>query len=751
MANALLTDVEARAQRRRTRTRDSMWQDLVRQSWDRAQVAANPAEARQWLDRAHRLLPHDGMIATALATALLQDGALEEAEHLFHAVAERHGTAEAWAGLAAVAHLRGHATEARAALADLLQRSVVTDTARTLAATVAGPGWCGLTLDGRLWAGPGRADEVRIDGHAARLRWTGGSARLPPGWQSAAAVAVEHAGQPLLGSPLPLRRLLAVEGVVEATRAGGIEGWAWHPADPDRPPALTVSGPLGHRTVVPRDPAAVHHDRPMARPRRVALASADLAALGRPLAVRGPDGRHLLGSPLDPGLELRALADPRRTGFAPTWADLVGPPPPASPRVPAAVVVPVFGGRTETLACLASVLAGTGRTARVIVVDDASPDPALAQALDALARRRRITLVRLPTNRGFPGAANAGIAAAAGQDVALLNSDTLVPPGWLDRLQAAAYGAGDIGTVSPLSNDATILSYPGRDGGNPCPDLPGTVAADALAQQANGTATADIPVGVGSCLFIRRACLDAVGPLREDLFAQGYGEENDLCLRARHAGWRNVAALGVFVAHAGAASFGAARAHLVRRNAAILNRLHPGYDALVAQHLADDPLATARRRMDAERWAAGRQRAAALVCITHAGGGGVERVVQHRAAAARAEGRRAILLRPARTAAGTPAVRVEEPGGHHPNLVFPMPSGLGDLVRMLRPDKPARVELHHLLGHAPRTRRTRGTPGHGSRQRRARLRPVLPPHRPGRHRPALLRRAGRRGLRGLHR
>jgi GT2 family glycosyltransferase len=40
----------------------------------------------------------------------------------------------------------------------------------------------------------------------------------------------------------------------------------------------------------------------------------------------------------------------------------------------------------------------------------------------------------------------------------LLNSDTLVAPGWLEDLRAVAYSAPDIGTATPLSNDATILS-----------------------------------------------------------------------------------------------------------------------------------------------------------------------------------------------------------------------------------------------------------------------------------------------------
>ena len=123
------------------------------------------------------------------------------------------------------------------------------------------------------------------------------------------------------------------------------------------------------------------------------------------------------------------------------------------------------------------------------------------------------------------------------------------------------------------------------------PDLAAAVRLDALARRANGGRAIDIPVGVGFCMYIRRACLDAVGPLRADLFAQGYGEENDFCLRARHLGWRHVAAPGVFVAHVGGHSFGAAAKHLRRATQALLERLHPGYSALIEAHALADPLA----------------------------------------------------------------------------------------------------------------------------------------------------------------
>ena len=709
MSNALLSDVQARAEALRRQTSDQQWQDLARSAWDRSRAAAsggNAAQALRWLQRAHRLLPNDGMVALALAGALMQAGNPSRAAGLFETLGRRHALSEAWAGLATCARLLGDTDRSVLAAAVALRTSVPTPTLQALAAAVARtaglPGWCGLDGDGQVHVGMARNVQLRLDGVPVRPAWSGGKARLPAGWRAAGVLDVDCDGTPCLGSPLSIAAIIAVEGIVEA-RECGLQGWAWHPADPERDPVLTIGG----RAVTATAPAAdVASDRPLARPRHFTLPAEAIARDGA-VSVLTPAGRHLTGSPIDPAMEARTAAALARAVQRPTAA-----PPHASiladaamPRTarlaarprPVDVVVPAYRNRAQTLACLHSVLATVPRGTRVWVIDDASPEPDLVAALEALARGKRIRLVRLPENRGFPATANAGLRACAPRDAVLLNSDTLVPPGWLDRLRAAAYAAPDIGTVTPLSNDATILSYPDPDGGNPVPDLAATVATDALAQQANADAVADIPTGVGFCLYLRRDCLEETGLFREDCFAQGYGEENDLCLRARHLGWRSVAAVGVFVAHVGGQSFGAARTHLMRRNLVVLNRLHPGYDALIAAHVAADPLAPARRRIDTLRWAAGRSRAGAVILMTHGGGGGVDRVVAERGAAHAAAGLRPIVLRPG--APGRNTCRIEAADAPYPNLTYAVPGELPELAQLLRPDRPRHLELHHLLGH----------------------------------------------------
>ncbi len=293
--------------------------------------------------------------------------------------------------------------------------------------------------------------------------------------------------------------------------------------------------------------------------------------------------------------------------------------------------------------------------------------------------------------------------AAAGHDVLLLNSDTLVAPGWIDDLRAIVYSAADIGTATPLSNDATILSYPASTGGNAVPDLASTRTLAGLARRANGGVAVEIPVAVGFCMYIRRACLDAVGLLRADVFAQGYGEENDFCLRARHLGWRHVAAPGVFVAHVGGNSFGTAARQLQARNAALLERMHPGYAGLIDQYGEADPLAPARRRLDLARWRAARARGSkAVIMITHAEGGGVERQVAASIRQHQDSGHRAVVLRPTHAPDGGKCVAVGDgTDAQFPNLRYRMPDELPALQQLLAREHPRAVELHHMVGHHP--------------------------------------------------
>src|SRR5207248_2952239 len=113
----------------------------------------------------------------------------------------------------------------------------------------------------------------------------------------------------------------------------------------------------------------------------------------------------------------------------------------------------------------------------------------------------RITLDTNAQNLGFPATANRGMRHDPTRDVVLLNSATLVPPGWLESLREAAYSAPSIGTVTPLSNDATILSYPSNEHENAIPNLGETIRMGVFCHTANAGRLVDIPTAVGFCVY----------------------------------------------------------------------------------------------------------------------------------------------------------------------------------------------------------------------------------------------------------
>ena len=310
------------------------------------------------------------------------------------------------------------------------------------------------------------------------------------------------------------------------------------------------------------------------------------------------------------------------------------------------VVVPVYKGKVETLRCLHSVLkAACNVPFELIVINDASPDKELAQKLRRLSEQYLFTLLENAKNRGFVHSANRGMTVHSERDVVLLNADTEVYDNWLDRLSQAACRNRFTGTVTPLSNNATICSYPRFLRDNPFPLELAYDELDKLTARLNTGIEVESPTAVGFCMYIKRACLNAVGLFNEWAFGKGYGEENDFCQRAIKEGWRNIIAADVFIHHWGAASFQGEKARRVQKALETMDRLHPNYRSDVAQFIQQDPLYSVRRRLDLARLKRMRKAKNVLI-ICHNRGGGAERHVQEDVQRLSQMGYGVFLLRP---------------------------------------------------------------------------------------------------------
>ncbi len=262
------------------------------------------------------------------------------------------------------------------------------------------------------------------------------------------------------------------------------------------------------------------------------------------------------------------------------------------------VIVPVYNGVDALAACLDALARCVPDGARVQLVDDASPDPRVAGLLAQFQARAKcaVQLHRHDLNQGFVATVNAAIARTGG-DVVLLNADTVTTAGWLERMAACAASDSRIGTATPWSNNAEICSLPEFCVANPLPDDPEALAA--ACRDAGPPTFPELPTAVGFCMFIRRATLQAVGDFDVATFGRGYGEENDFCRRAAGHGWRNVLCDDTWVGHRGGASFAGTGHAAGGANLARLVARYPGYNALVADFIARDPLAPLRARIAA--------------------------------------------------------------------------------------------------------------------------------------------------------
>jgi GT2 family glycosyltransferase len=208
----------------------------------------------------------------------------------------------------------------------------------------------------------------------------------------------------------------------------------------------------------------------------------------------------------------------------------------AGPRV--GIVVLNWNQPTDTLACLESLRHVSYPAYQVILVDNGSTDGS-----PALVRERHpdVTLIQNPTNLGFAGGNNVGIARALRDEadyVMLLNNDTELAPEMLRTLVDVAEGDPTIGVVGPkiyYYDEASVIWSAG--GGVDKLGQPWHYQADQV-DDGSRQHNEDVDYVTGCAILVKRGVIDAIGALDERFFI--YFEETEWCARARRAGYRVV-------------------------------------------------------------------------------------------------------------------------------------------------------------------------------------------------------------------
>lgn len=203
------------------------------------------------------------------------------------------------------------------------------------------------------------------------------------------------------------------------------------------------------------------------------------------------------------------------------------------------IVIPTYNGRELLARCLASIERNRPDSSRwpieVVVADDGSTDGTAEWLAEAFPWVR---LERLARNGGFCAAANAGIAAARGAFIQLLNNDTEVTPGWLEA-GLAPFADATVGSVAPL---ALVRSNPARvDSAGDAYAWIGWPMKRGHGQDASRWSARPVEEvfgASGSSAFFRASALKKTGGL--DPLLGSYYEDIDLAFRLRWAGYRCV-------------------------------------------------------------------------------------------------------------------------------------------------------------------------------------------------------------------
>jgi cellulose synthase/poly-beta-1,6-N-acetylglucosamine synthase-like glycosyltransferase len=214
--------------------------------------------------------------------------------------------------------------------------------------------------------------------------------------------------------------------------------------------------------------------------------------------------------------------------------------------VPVSIIIPAFNQVDYCRQCLHTLLAHTPQPYRLILVDNGSTD-GVAELFDSIPGA---VVEHAPTNLGFAAGINLGMRHAEGH-VLWLNSDTLLPRGWLEPMLSALERDPAIGMVGPRSN---CVSGSQQIDGLAFENLEQIQEfADARAREERGVLR-DVARLVGFCVFIRDSVWQELGGL-DERYGIGNFEDDDYCMRVLRAGYRLCVAEDSFVYHYGSRTF----------------------------------------------------------------------------------------------------------------------------------------------------------------------------------------------------
>ncbi len=216
-----------------------------------------------------------------------------------------------------------------------------------------------------------------------------------------------------------------------------------------------------------------------------------------------------------------------------------------TPKV--SIIIPVFNQLEFTKKCITSIRKNTHTNYEIIIINNASTDT----TLEFLNQEKDIIILNNEENIGYPKAINQGLRIAKGRDIVLLNNDTIVTNGWLERLLMVKDSNKNVGIVGVYSN---LISGPQVD--KDCKYRKIDEMHLYALQNYNNRKYSWIkyPRIAFVCVLINGQLINKIGGL-DERFTPGNFEDDDFCLRAQIAGYQSYIATDVFIHHYGSVSF----------------------------------------------------------------------------------------------------------------------------------------------------------------------------------------------------
>lgn len=292
---------------------------------------------------------------------------------------------------------------------------------------------------------------------------------------------------------------------------------------------------------------------------------------------------------------------------------------------PIDIIIPVYNNLELLKNCLSSIKKYTRYPHKIFIIDDSSTlESGVPEFLHSLGRDQSIITITNDRNLGFVKTANRGVSLST-NDIILLNSDTEVSPRWIQKLIFAAYSDSRVATVTPVSNASGAFSVP-EIGDNR--EVPVYLTKDEFARIVENSGPLkgfEIPTGNGFCMYVKRNVINEIG-FFDEIFGMGYGEENDLCMRALELGYKNFMICNLFVYHRGNSTFGKAKEKLSLHNRKIIDTRYPSYKEKVRAFIGNKDIQEVRSKIgsslkDSVQISSSTRKN--ILYVLHEGGGGV--------------------------------------------------------------------------------------------------------------------------------